>query len=297
MNIKQVQENLKIEDVVHHFGFHPSSIGSNAIWYHIDSNDRKPSLQVHPIKNIWRNWQTGEGGNIVHFVCWQKQCDISEALRYLEDNFVKGTIIDHNPLTRESASPSQKTTIQERGYTINQVKPLGNKALINYLEQRGINSALARGYCKEVYWTSSHGKRIFAIAFENNAGGYEVRNTFYKGNLLHKDISIIDNGSDTLKIFEGFIDFLSYISSPNIDDTAFNYVVLNSVVMANRLEKGNVLYDFIAQHNKIEAYLDNDTAGRECLRNIQSKFPDIIDQSANYEAYKDYNEYHMKIKF
>ncbi|UTX48916.1 toprim domain-containing protein [Chryseobacterium sp. MA9] len=86
------------------------------------------------------------------------------------------------------------------------------------------------------------GKQLYAIGFENQSGGFELRNSFYKGAFLKKDISVIeltaenkllgiksshtnniqtkinttakdkDNGTyRKTVVFEGFMDALSFI--------------------------------------------------------------------------------------
>jgi len=58
-------------------------------------------------------------------------------------------------------------------------------------------------------------KNYFAISFINEAGGREIRNKYFKGSFGKKDISLIlPNPKDKrIKIYEGFIDFLSYLGN------------------------------------------------------------------------------------
>ena len=52
-----------------------------------------------------------------------------------------------------------------------------------------------------------------ALAFANDAGGYEVRNARFKGSLGHKDItSLALPGSQRAAVFEGVFDFLSVLA-------------------------------------------------------------------------------------
>ena len=111
-------------------------------------------------------------------------------------------------------------------------------------------------------------------------------------------------------VFEGFIDFLSYLSlkgnrrqaesnracancrgakeegeanpSPSIDS-----IVLNSVT---NLQKA---VPFLARHRVVHAFLDNDDAGRKVLARLEESLPlsEVIDQSVFYSDHKDLNEY------
>ena len=59
-------------------------------------------------------------------------------------------------------------------------------------------------------------KKYFAIAFPNKSGGFEVRNPYYKGCIKNKDVSVFyhTNGmtQEHICVFEGFMDFLSYMT-------------------------------------------------------------------------------------
>lgn len=186
---------------------------------------------------------------------------------------------------------------------------LTHPALLGYLTGRGIYPAIARTYCREVRYTIG-GKEYFAIGFRNDAGGWELRNPRFKGSSTPKNITTLGNGSDTAMVFEGFIDFLSYLSlkgnrrqaesnracancrgakkkgeanpSPSIDS-----IVLNSVT---NLQKA---VPFLSRHRIIHAFLDNDDAGRKALARLEESLPstEVIDQSVFYRDHKDLNEY------
>ena len=89
-----------------------------------------------------------------------------------------------------------------------EVLPLQNRALLHYLQERGIPSAVAIANCKEMRYTT-HGKRYFAVAFGNERGGYEIRNPFFKGCVPPKDVTLLSVGSASCNVYEGFMDYLS----------------------------------------------------------------------------------------
>jgi hypothetical protein len=94
-------------------------------------------------------------------------------------------------------------------------KNFKTKILKNYLHQRGLSQSLSVSQRNSFYhWR----KNLYAIGFENLSGGWELRNSFYKGSLLKKDISIVnlnnENQNETGKrivVFEGFMDALSFV--------------------------------------------------------------------------------------
>lgn len=158
--------------------------------------------------------------------------------------------------------------------------------MVSYLTGRGIDPAIARTYCREVRYTTG-GKEYFAIGFRNDAGGWELRNPLFKGSSTPKNITTLDNGSDTAMVFEGFIDFLSYLSLKANPTPAIDTTVLNSVT---NLQKA---VPFLSCHRVVHAFLDNDDAGRKVLARLEESLPlsEVIDQSVFYSDHKDLNEY------
>lgn len=69
--------------------------------------------------------------------------------------------------------------------------PLSSLVLLAYLQDRGINTALAKKECMEVRFSLS-GKWNFAIGFPNASGGYEVRNKYFKGCIAPKTSPMAD---------------------------------------------------------------------------------------------------------
>ena len=95
-----------------------------------------------------------------------------------------------------------------------EVRDLTHPALLRYLQGRGINIELAKRECKELHFTNN-GKPFFAIGFPNMAGGYEVRNSFFKGCIAPKDITHIRQQGEPREkclVFEGFMDYLSFLT-------------------------------------------------------------------------------------
>ncbi len=128
------------------------------------------------------------------------------------------------------------------------------RLLLNYLADRGIPRDIAQRYCEQVDYTL-HGKRYYAIGFENNAHGYELRNPFFKGAYPPKNITHIANGNPRCNVFEGFIDFLSAERLGYNDGN--DSVVLNSVVKISTRQ--SLICNIIRWCYPI---FDNDVAGR-----------------------------------
>ena len=103
-----------------------------------------------------------------------------------------------------------------------------------------------------------------------------------------QDISLISiPGSTALMVFEGFIDFLSYVEmygTPKV-----SVLVLNSVANIKRA------YTYFEAVERVYLLLDNDVKGREVTANITAIYGEkVVDKSAHFAPYKDFNEYLKK---
>lgn len=175
-----------------------------------------------------------------------------------------------------------------------EVGELTHPALFNYLQERGIDTALAKPECKELHFIHN-GKPYFAIGFPNVAGGYEVRNPFFKGCIAPKDISHIRQQGEPREkclVFEGMMDYLSFLTlrmkncptMPNLDGQ--DYVILNSVANVSKI------IDVLHGYGRIHCLLDNDEAGRKAYWELAREFSGRIrDFSDNYNGHKDLNDY------
>ena len=158
--------------------------------------------------------------------------------------------------------------------------------MVSYLTGRGIDPAIARTYCREVRYTIG-GKEYFAVGFRNDAEGWELRSARFKGGSSPKHITTIDNRSDTVIAFEGFMDFLAYLSLKHPERLRIDAAVLNSVV---NLPKA---VPFLSRHPVIHTFFDNDEAGRKATADLIRLCPrsEVIDQSHFYRGHKDVNDY------
>ena len=163
---------------------------------------------------------------------------------------------------------------------------LRHPALVGYLASRGIVPSVAAAFCREVRY-EVNGRAFFAVGFRNDAGGWELRSERFKGGSSPKHITTFDNRSDTVIAFEGFMDFLAYLSLKHPGRLRIDAAVLNSVV---NLPKA---VPFISRHPVIHAFFDNDEAGRKATADLIRLCPrsEVIDQRHFYRGHKDVNDY------
>ena len=280
MNYEEIKRRISIRAYLAARGITPRwERGNRGMYLSPLREERTASFSVSYDKNLWHDFGTGEGGSIIDLVARMEGCSEVEAARRLNERNT-GTFVPLSvePLRANEPIPSRLAILSDRELT--------HPALLGYLTGRGIDPAIARTYCREVRYTIG-GKEYFAIGFRNDAGGWELRNPRFKGSSTPKNITTLDNGSDTAMVFEGFIDFLSYLSLKANPTPAIDTTVLNSVT---NLQKA---VPFLSHHRVVHAFLDNDDAGRKALARLEESLPstEVIDQSVFYRNYKDLNDY------
>ncbi len=274
MNCKQANTQISIRNVLESFSLFPSKDNSKtAFYFAFDREEKTPSLFVNFVKNIAFDFGTGKKYDIVSLVQGIKQCSVSQALEYLSQFNFSFKEQMYN-ITRDGSK-----------YEILSISEVKHYALIQYLKERRIENNIH--LLKEIHYKISN-KKYFGIGFKNDANGYEVRNKYSKICIGRKDITTIKNKSNNLRIFEGFMDYLSFKQMEKALKKALSdYVILNSVTMIFKLEK------IIKSYEKIELYFDNDEAGNRATNEVKRLNPYVEDNRILYQNYKDLNDFIM----
>lgn len=274
MNCKQANTQISIRNVLESFSLFPSKGNSKtAFYFAFDREEKTPSLLVNFIKNIAFDFGTGKRYDVVSLVQGIKLCSVSEALEYL-------SLFDFS-FNEQICN----VTKDENKYEILSISEVKHNALIQYLKERRIENNIH--LLKEIHYKISD-KKYFGIGFKNDTNGYEIRNKYSKICIGRKDITTIKNNSSCLRIFEGFMDYLSFKQmEKTLKKALSDYVILNSVTMIFKIEK------IIDSYEKIELYFDNDEAGNRATNEIKQLNPYVEDNRILYQNYKDLNDFIM----
>ena len=282
----QEAKKIRIADYLQSLGYSPVKQQGNNLWYKSPfRQETEASFKVSVEHNLWFDYGLGRGGNIITLA---QEIYCSDYLPYL-----LGKIAEQMPHVRPVSFFFHQQA-SDPGFQHQEVKELSHPALLRYLQERGINTVLAKVECKELHF-SHNGKPYFAIGFPNVAGGYEVRNRFFKGCIAPKDISHIRQQGEPKEkclVFEGMMDYLSFLTlrmkncptMPNLDGQ--DCVILNSVSNVSKA------IDVLHGYERIHCLLDNDEAGRKATMAIERAYSyRVRDFSGNYNGYKDLNDY------
>ena len=278
--IKEIK-SIPLASFLSRLGHKPTARKGTRLWYKSPlRQEHTPSFKVETALNCWYDFGLGRGGNIIDLAAELYQTtDLRHILRCIADSYPVPSV----PTIASSFAPRHSAPSMERF----EVVPLEHRALVAYLQERGIPAHIARAKCKEAHY-SVNGRFYFAVAFENISGGWELRNRYFKGCRGRKDISYLpwarDGPSTECAVFEGFIDYLSALTLGIISGA--DAIILNSVVNVNKAVPS------LRNYTVINCYLDNDNAGQTALAELTAIYGSIvIDRSTLYAEFNDLNDF------
>ena len=246
-----------------------------------------PSFKVDTEKNLWIDYAEGRGGSIIDLCMRMEGCTLSEAIRRLGQNASdNGTYSFLNDFVPNNSQPVMAINGARRLIEISDTLP---PHLQDYLtKERCIDLEKATPFLKCISYEVR--SRLYqAIGFANLSGGYELRDDkTFKGTIAPKDITpIFTDRAEPVCIFEGFMDFLSFLSMK--EEITNHCLVMNSV--SNVARTIRYLNDRHLTH--IRAFLDNDEAGRRAVQDFIKAGFHVEDMNIHYQDFKDLNEYHV----
>lgn len=277
MHLHDIKQ-IPIVDYLAQAGFEAKLIKGVNYWYCSPLRaELTPSFKVNAERNQWYDFATGDHGDIIDLACALHHCSTAEAMRRLAA--LKGV--------RLAASFSfgriTPVSLQSSSMELISVQAVKHPKLLPYLTERGLQRSDVSPFLSEIYYKVS-GKCFFALSFPNDAGGWELRNPYFKGCFAPKVISTI-KGTDShkLQLFEGFMDFLS--SRKLHPEGQADSIMLNSLTLLSKL------IPTLHPYPIIESFLDNDEAGDRATKQLIDAGLPVKDMRACYALYKDINEY------
>ena len=260
---------------------------SYALYHSPLREETQPSFKVDTEKNLWIDYGEGRGGSIIDLCMRMEGCTLSEAIRRLGQNAPdNGTYNFLNDFVPNNPQPAMAVNGARRLIEISDTLP---PHLQDYLtKERCIDLEKAMPFLKCISY-EVRGRRYQAIGFANLSAGYELRDDkTFKGTIAPKDITpIFTDRAEPVCIFEGFMDFLSFLSMK--EEITNHCLVMNSV--SNVARTIRYLNDLHLTH--IRAFLDNDEAGRRAVQDFIKAGFHVEDMNIHYKDFKDLNDFHV----
>ncbi|MBQ4916061.1 DNA primase [Maribacter sp. MMG018] len=155
--IDKVYETARLEEVIGDFVQLKKS-GSNFKGLSPFSDERTPSFMVSPVKQIWKDFSSGKGGNVVAFLMEHEHYTYPEAIKYLAKKY-------NIEVEETEQSSEQKEQANER-------------------ESMYLVSEYAQKYFKRILWESELGKAIGLSYFKERGFTEETIQKFGLGYCL-----------------------------------------------------------------------------------------------------------------
>jgi len=155
--IDAVFDTSRVEEVIGDF-VQLKKAGSNFKGLSPFSDERTPSFMVSPVKQIWKDFSSGKGGNVVAFLMEHEHFTYPEAIKYLAKKY--GIEIEETERTDEE------------------------KALANEKESMYLVSEYAKKYHQETLWETQQGKAIGLTYFKERGFTTETIKKFGLGYAL-----------------------------------------------------------------------------------------------------------------
>ncbi len=149
--IDQVFDTARVEEVIGDF-VHLKKAGSNFKGLSPFTDEKTPSFMVSPVKQIWKDFSTGKGGNVVSFLMEHEHYTYPEAIRYLAKRY--NIEIEE---TKQTDEQKEQASARESMYLVSEfAQDIFHEAL--YTNEKG--KAIGYTYFKERGFTDETIKKF-----------------------------------------------------------------------------------------------------------------------------------------
>lgn len=278
-------ETLKttpITSYLHSLGIEPVNAAKGQLLYCSPlTGERSPSFFVHPQKNVFTCFSSGEKGDVIRLVTLIEKLAFKAVLERLSTfDCTKAVSFSFSGL---NASNEQPQGSEQKPMLIEE-RPLSHQALIRYVVSRGIPQELGKRYLCEVHYRNRN-REYFAVGIKTDKDSYALRSQSFKGWIGEAGIRTIPvSGSNSVDVFEGFFDFLSALTFNRSFRPERTTIILNSTT--NLKQALPTLQDA----DSVNCYLDNDDGGQSTVAKLRTLCCRVVDCSGIYNGYNDFND-------
>ncbi|WP_375242041.1 DNA primase [Lacinutrix sp.] len=198
--IDQVYETARLEEVIGDF-VQLKKAGSNYKGLSPFSEERSPSFMVSPVKQIWKDFSSGKGGNVVAFLMEHEHFTYPEAIKYLAKKY--------NIEIEETEKSNEEKEAQDRRESLYLVSEYANTYFKHILHKTDKGKAIGLSYFKERGFTDETIKK-FDLGYCTEAwSGFtdEALKKGYKLEFLAETGLTIDKGDKQFDRFKGRVMF------------------------------------------------------------------------------------------
>ena len=285
MNIQQIKEKYTCLD---YLGKPVKKVANGYLYRCPYRDDDNPSLSVTLNGKGWHDLRTGEHGNLIDLVM---KCLRTTSLA---DVCAAFSVDCKKSFSFPSLKDPDGRKEKVKSFVKWEIVPLQSRGLYGYLYNRGVDIRIAKQFLQECHYSfKPYPSYLYALAYQNDRGGYELRSAACKLSNTPKWITThLNRENAPVVVFEGFMDMLSFATL--CGEVRHNYIVLNSIVNVDAaIEAIRVSRNLFGS---ILLALDNDDGGTDATAKLQSAFPDAQDIRSRFAPHKDVNDYLISTK-
>lgn len=228
-----------------------------------------PSFVVFRDTNTWSEGIDKKRRTLLEFGTRYHPGTIGELLRHFADAQV-AQLSRKSPERAIDSLPGHQLRILDK-------RPLSGIKLAEFLAGYRIDWRLAHDYCKEAK-IEYNGTIHKAVAFENDAGGYELRGPTFNGHWGPGGTSFLNRHADNCVVFLDVMDLLSYQCVFNSQPLApANLLVINNPCLAE------TSLPLLQEHRQISLCLPNNDVGQQLTAYFSRVGSTVLDKSQLYK--------------
>ena len=297
-----IANNISLETLITSWGYKKLSShrGGDEFYFENPIREEKvSSFSINIKKNVWIDFIDMKGGKVIDLIMVRENTDVKGALNWLRNNTNNIDVSEIKKTIESDAYEKPPARFRFRNS-----KEIFSYGLKDYLNERGIDLNIAKTHVREIrYYDEVKKKEFFSLGIKNNSGGYNLRNKIRKVILSPNDITYIAShaSTNTILIFEGLFDFLSYLMIKKTSVVNDDVIILNTLAFSQRA------VDFIITLPHIEiihSYLDNpkedNVKSQEAMDRALQVFVDskksLLIANETFKGFDDLSQYWMKEK-
>ena len=190
--IDQVYETTRLEEVIGEFVTLKKS-GANFKGLSPFSQEKTPSFMVSPAKQIWKDFSSGKGGNVIAFLMEHEHFTYPEAIRFLAKKY--------NIEIEETVQSSEDKKINDLKESMFLVTEYATQFFENFLTETEQGKSIGLTYFKERGFTEETKKKFSlgyapeqfdAFAKQAQKDGYQLKFLESTGLVIVNEVSQVD---------------------------------------------------------------------------------------------------------
>jgi len=225
----------------------------------------------------WRDFGNGKRGDVIDFVQELFPMNRREAMDYL----LKRSNIplpEYTPIKRDRKS-----------IEILSITDTFSTEIRKYLISREISIEVAQKWLKQAvikfpYSTINPDQEHTVLAWCNDSGGYEFRGGKIKLSNAPKNITTIQKNTTEINLFEGWPDYLTFLTILKKEEHSSTCIILNSVSFLE------IMIPFLKDHS-VFYWGQSDVAGDKAYARLKEEGIYVHDRRNYFYGYKDLNDY------